>query len=127
MKRLAATVLAVILACGGIISGSFAEGEETYQYQVRQDGTAEIVSAGRELTEAVIPAELDGYRVTAIGRNAFSGAGLYNKHVTVPASVQKMSLERFPMNPTFRVIPGSTAQWYCDNQMLRYELVEPET
>ena len=73
MKRLAATVLAIILVCGGIISGSFAEGEETYQYQVKQDGTAEIVSASRELTEAMIPAEVDGYRVTAIGRDAFMG------------------------------------------------------
>ena len=111
MKRLAATVLAVILACGGIISGSFAEGEETYQYQVRQDGTAEIVSVGRELTEAVIPAELDGYRVTAIGENAFTGCRNL-KTAVIPEGVTEIGAWAFTGCSELESVrlPGSLAE-----------------
>ncbi len=94
MKRLAAMILAVMLACGGIITGSFAEEEKTYQYIVKQDGTAEIVSADRSLTEAMIPAELDGYRVTSVGEDAFKTC-LNLKIAVIPEGVTEIGARAF--------------------------------
>lgn len=71
MKKLLALVLAVLLACGALVSGSLAETQGLYEYKVKEDGTAEITAADKNIKDGNIPAELDGHKVTSIGEDAF--------------------------------------------------------
>ncbi len=49
------------------------EGASVYDYQVLDDGTAEILSYKGKRRYLTIPDTLDGYTVSSIGDNAFSG------------------------------------------------------
>ena len=72
MKKILAVLLAVLLACGAFPAGSFAEGQDLFQYSVNPDGTAVITGITDEDIEVMeIPAELDGHPVTSIGDFAF--------------------------------------------------------
>lgn len=48
---------------------------EPYTYEILEDGTAEITSTDTSLITAEIPAEIDGYTVTALSSECFSGHG----------------------------------------------------
>ena len=75
MKKMLAVLLTLLIAC----SLSFALAEEAptvytsgdYKYVLLEDGTAEITDYKGRAKELIIPSELDGYRVTAIGVRAF--------------------------------------------------------
>ena len=63
MKRkiIPAILLAVLLACGVLSAGSFAEEPVLFQYEVQEDGTASITGiSNKEIETLEIPAELDG-------------------------------------------------------------------
>ncbi len=42
-----------------------------YEYNILEDGTAEITNYSGNATELSIPSEIDGYKVTSIGKSAF--------------------------------------------------------
>ena len=87
MKKILAVLLAVLLACGGLAAGSFAEGQDLYLYSVKYDGTAEITGIRDEDIEVMeIPAELDGHKVTSIGDFAFGNCSNVVS-VTIPEGV----------------------------------------
>ena len=90
MKKSLSLILAVLLACGMIVSGAVAEEKNLYQYKVKADGTAVITGINDTSIESLnIPAEIDGYKVTSIGDFAF-----YNCQdlltVTIPEGVETL-------------------------------------
>ncbi len=73
MKKWLTILLAVLLACGALPAGSFAEEQTLFQYEVQRDGTAKITGINDTTLETLeIPAELDGRRVTRIGSRVFT-------------------------------------------------------
>lgn len=75
MKKILAVLLAVLLACGAFPAGSFAEGQDFFQYKINPDGTAVITGFNNPAVETLeIPAELGSCRVTSIGDEAFFGS-----------------------------------------------------
>lgn len=70
-KKLLTLALAALLVCGALMSGSLAETQGLYEYTVKEDGTAEITAADKNIKDGNIPAELDGHKVTSIGKQAF--------------------------------------------------------
>ena len=71
MKKLLAFLLTAMLICGSVISVSSAEKSGVYEYRLLLDGTAEITDVDSSCSDNVIPGELDGHTVTAIGPSAF--------------------------------------------------------
>ena len=67
MKKLLAFLLTAMLICGSVISVSSAEKSGVYEYRLLLDGTAEITDVDSSCSDNVIPGELDGHTVTAIG------------------------------------------------------------
>ncbi len=74
-------------------SSSFSEGGITYT--ITSETTVTVSGRNDDLpTEVIIPAEIDGYTVTAIGENAFSGNNDVVS-ISIPASVQTIGKEAF--------------------------------
>ena len=75
MKKMLVVLLTLLIACS--LSFALAEEEPTvytsgdYKYVLLEDGTAEITDYKGRAKELIIPSELGGYRVTAIGDRAF--------------------------------------------------------
>lgn len=67
-----------------------AAAEEAYSYTVLNDGTVSIVCNDKSIVDAVIPAEIDGYTVSALGEDCFNDCEAL-KTVTFPDSVVKLS------------------------------------
>lgn len=91
MKKLLVMLLALMLACGGVLAGAVAEEESPYQYTLRSDGTAEITCTDKSITCAKVPAELDGYKVTALAEDAFL-ACLNLKSITLPRTIRELGV-----------------------------------
>ncbi len=85
-KKLLTLALAALLVCGALMSGSLAETQGLYEYTVKEDGTAEITKVDQSIKDGNIPAELDGHKVTSIGRDAFYSCRKLTS-VTVPEGV----------------------------------------
>lgn len=82
-----------------------------YRYILREDGTAEITWYSGDAEELVIPAELDGKRVTGIGDSAFSNCHSFIS-ITIPDSVVEIGKNPFPncgYLKNIRVSPDSPA------------------
>lgn len=79
-------------SAGNAVARSATYGD--YTYQVLADGTAEITGYTGSATELVIPSEMDGYRVTGIGDNAFF-LSTSLKSVTIPDSVTSIGASAF--------------------------------
>ena len=60
------------------------QGAATFTYEVK-NGTATLTAYTGNATEVAVPAEIDGYAVTALGDSLFKNAGV--TRVTLPASV----------------------------------------
>ena len=89
MKKCLSVILAVLLLCGGIITGSLAEKHKPYIYTVK-DGEAIITGVtDKKIKQAEIPAELKGNKVVAIGESAFADCEKL-KTVTVPEGVESI-------------------------------------
>ena len=91
MKKLFVVLLALMLACGGILSCAAAEEQGPYKYTLRPDGTAAIYCTDPEISVADIPAELDGHKVTALAEDAFYGC-VNLKKVTIPNTVKELGV-----------------------------------
>ncbi len=87
-KKLLAALFVVALLMCAVPVGSIAVSAEqsgNYKYQVLNDGTASIYEYTGDGGDVVIPGEIDGYKVTAIGDYAFENAPLIS--VIIPDSV----------------------------------------
>lgn len=75
--------------------GSDSEETESFEYSVNEDGTTCSISKGTITdTVVVIPAEIDGYKVTSIANNAFQGATEITS-VTIPNGVTSIGSMAF--------------------------------
>ena len=93
MKKCLSMILAVLLLCGGILSGSLAEGEFEYTAKGKNAEITVINGTG----EIEVPAELDGKKVTSIGMYVFNGNTTVKK-VTLPEGLQKIERSAFANN-----------------------------
>ena len=130
MKRLLFLLAAVILAVGIFCTawadpaGGTTEPEvhisNYYKYIILEDGTAEIVYFFEEVIDLIIPEELDGIKVTSIGRKAFE----YHHFSTavIPDTVTRIECRAFSgcTSMTSITIPdsvtsiGDSAFTFCD-------------
>ncbi len=75
-----------------------------YEYKLYKDGTAELqYYEDNYATEIVVPAEIDGYKVTAIGDECFVWMP-YLTSVTVPEGVTYIGVEAFSGCGTLAVL-----------------------
>ncbi len=70
MKKLLAALLCLVLCLAGSALADDKRSEE-YEYALLEDGTAKITKYTGQTEALIIPAELDGHTVTAIGVKAF--------------------------------------------------------
>ncbi len=81
-------------ADGAVEAFEAKDAENTLTYEVKEDGTAEITGPKTVSGDLVIPEEIDGYRVTSIGRYAFEDcSGLTG--VSIPGSVTSIGDSAF--------------------------------
>lgn len=96
MKKRCLSLLMVLALCLGLIAPAFAVPEYFYDFSIPVEGgniyfrnrygPLEVVGADPELTELVIPDNVDGVPVTQIAYQAFAGYRDLTR-VTIPASV----------------------------------------
>ncbi len=94
MKKLLTMILALILVCGCMFSTASAGTSGMYEYTLKSDGTAEITRVDSKCSDTVIPAELDGHKVTSIGRSAFFYCTKLT-NVTIPDGVTSIDYIAF--------------------------------
>ena len=70
-KRLSCLLMALLLCLPALFSCAETRTKWSYQFEVMDDGTAKITEYRGSDTELIIPEELDGYPVTAIGDGVF--------------------------------------------------------
>ena len=88
---------------------------EGWKYEVARDGTTTLRGYEGEETRLTLPTVLDGYTVTAIGRNAFDG-NVSIREVTIPDGYLTIGFYAFRNCTRIgRVsIPGSLQNWERD-------------
>lgn len=121
-------ILTVILALATVFSvlyaaelTAFAATAPDYAYTVLDDGTAEITKCNVSAGDLIIPSEIDGYKVTKIGANAFAENYVYT-NVTVPDGVVSIGESAFESCRSIKTVTmpdgiadiGSRAFASCD-------------
>jgi hypothetical protein len=102
MKKIFTAFIA-LLASAAVFAQS---AESDFETKANKDGTVTVTKYVGWDTEVVIPAQIGGKAVTAIGAGAFENCGL--TAVTIPESVKSIEAEAFRSNKlTSVVIPGS--------------------
>ena len=96
MKKLLTMILALTLVWGCLFSVSSASAGTCgmYEYTLKGDGTVEITKVDSKCNDSVIPAELDGHKVTSIGRSAFFYCNKLT-NVTIPDGVTSIDFFAF--------------------------------
>ena len=94
MKKLLVVLLALLLACGGILAGAAAEGQSPYTYTVKGSHTAELRCVDESIETAIIPAQIDGYWITSLAEDAFYGCTKLKK-VVIPPTVKELGICAF--------------------------------
>ncbi len=130
MKKFLVMVLAVMLICVGIISVSSAE-NNLFTYTKLDDGTIEITKTDRKIKDGVIPAEIDGLKVTSIGSSAL----IYCENLTdvvIPDTVKVIKVAAFRgcKNLKTVTIPNSVTTIeeaaFCDCAKLTSFIIAPD-
>mgnify|MGYP003300528862 CR=1 FL=1 len=90
MKKVCVLAFILCLLCTAALAAELPPRQEyvlgDYTYTLTEDGTAEITGYTGTEPEVVIPAEVDGHPVTAIGDGAFRCCGTLTG-VSIPDSV----------------------------------------
>ncbi|MCD7796176.1 MAG: leucine-rich repeat domain-containing protein [Clostridiales bacterium] len=89
MKKVISLILSLTMLLSitaGLDLTAFATTSGDFEYEVLDDGTAEITDYTGSVTELTIPSTLDGYTVTSIGNYAFCYCKSLTS-VTIPDSV----------------------------------------
>ena len=106
-----------LMLCSPASADTFhAENEVIYHYEVVDNGAA-ITFVENTTETLIIPAKIDGYSVTRLGQNAFTGNTII-KNVTVPGSVKSIywsflfatSLETVTLNEGVEIIDTNSFQ-----------------
>ena len=95
MKRIASFLIVLFLFYGAVATAeetveTRSDSTGTYEYVLLEDGSAEITGYSGDAEVLEIPAELDGYSVTSIGKSAFFHCKNLTS-VTIPDSVTSIS------------------------------------
>ncbi|MBD5142832.1 MAG: leucine-rich repeat domain-containing protein [Ruminococcus sp.] len=88
LKKLALCSVIIIL-CSFLIPVSIsakADSTEDFNYSLKSDGTVEIFCKNQNIINAEIPSEIDGHKVSAIGKNCFSNCASMTE-VSIPDSI----------------------------------------
>ena len=93
-KQTLAVLLSLVLMLSLAVLPAAAETSGDYSYRILEDGTVEITGYSGSDTELVIPAEIDGKRVTSIGEIAFMNCTTLTS-VTIPEGVTNIGFEAF--------------------------------
>ncbi len=111
MKKLLCSVLSIVMILSitaGLHLQAFAATSGDFEYEILDDGTAEITDYYGEAETLEIPSILDGYTVTSIGEDAFAWCDSLTS-VTIPDSVTSIGGNAF--NSCYRLtsitIPNS--------------------
>jgi len=91
MKKLLVMLLALLLACGGILAGATAEEQSPYVYTPKSAHTAELRCIDKNIETAVIPAMIDGYWITSLAEDAFWNC-VNLKKVVIPSTVKELGI-----------------------------------
>lgn len=73
---------------------SAAASASDYEYAVKDDGIAVLVRYRGEEEHPVVPSEINGYTITAIGNNAFDGSKSV-KAITLPQTITSIGMGAF--------------------------------
>ena len=97
MKKTISLILSLIMMLtmfAGVDFSAMATISEDFEYQLLDDGTAEIVDYTGSATELTIPSTIDGYTVTSIGYQAFYFCEDL-RIITIPKSVSNIGHNAF--------------------------------
>ena len=95
-KRIASLLLSLAMfftLTAGIDFSAFAE-NVSYEYELLEDGTAEIIKYSGTETHLVIPSVIDGYTVTSLGKESFYGCNKLEA-IEIPDSVSNIGESAF--------------------------------
>ena len=113
MTRMLSLVLVVALLCGVLPLGAVSAAETEVAYPVEggniyfDPATGTVTDVDATVTEAVIPEQIEGVTVTAIGVGAFSdfgNEGMALKRVVLPETVTEIGAEAFYLCKTLEEI-----------------------
>lgn len=111
MKRFISSLLAVMFLLTLSMPCALAADEKTsgdYKYQIKGNGTIAITEyLGSEIGTVFVPDRLDGYKVTEIGRKAFSPSWIH------PSTREPISPQKIVLPDTITII-GDLAFAACD-------------
>ena len=93
-RKILSVILCMLLAVSMLPVQVFAATSSDYDYQVLDDGTAEITDYTGPGGDIVIPDTIDGYTVTTIGNEAFSWCTALTS-IDIPDSVTTIGDEAF--------------------------------
>lgn len=94
MKKWLVLICAVIMLISTAMAGSIVNSCGEYRYFVLSDGTARITTYVGNAKTLTIPSELDGYKVTDIGDEAFSTCPDLSS-IVLPLSVERIDGKSF--------------------------------
>ena len=97
-KRFLSLLLALVMILSAVPLGGisvFAAESGDFEYEIFEDGTAEITGYNGTASDLVIPSKIDGYKVTSIGYSAFEGC-TFLTDITIPYSI--INIERSAFN-----------------------------
>ena len=73
LKKLAlCSVIGILCSLIPVSISAKADSTEDFSYSLKSDGTIEIFCKNQDITNAEIPSEIDGHKVSTLGKNCFS-------------------------------------------------------